>query len=295
MSISRAMMIHSSIHWPDLSDTSLWPMAVQHAVHIWNHVPNPETGLCPSDLFTRTRYSCIWLPCLCSRQVHCWWKEDSPLEPKISTLHVFCQIKSHASNVPLVFNPATGSITPQLHVVLDDWFATVNTTVDDLPDFNSPDWTNLFGESEFQYILDDEDMSALRELSEDLENSVDSSNAEFARNRVLEAVEQLGPASTLDPPLFTVRPKPEPKLEPTLDYPYGLSLLFQLLCLSQNTNRLLVGGKMLMSVLMYQYQFWCTQNSLEEICTVASKYPCFSPTDTSSNPNSCYHSSDTWS
>jgi len=132
--------------------------------------------------------------------------------------------KSHESNVLLVLNPATGSIILQFHVVFDDWFATVNTTVDDLPDFNSPDWTNLFGESEFQYILDDEDMSALRELSEDLENSIDSSNAEFARNRVLEAVQQLRPASLLDPPSFTVRPKlepkPEPILDPTLDYQY---------------------------------------------------------------------------
>jgi hypothetical protein len=232
MSISRAMMIHSSIHWPDLSDTSLWPMAVQHAVHIWNHVPNPETGLCPSDLFTRTRFEQSKL-----HDIHVFGcpvyvldksiadgKKIPRWNPRSQRCMYLGKSNSHASNVPLVLNPATGSITPQFHVVFDDWFATVNTTVEDLPDFNSPDWTNLFGESEFQYILDDEDMSALRELSEDLENSIDSSNAEFARNRVLEAVEQLRPASTLDPPSFTVRPKlepkPEPILEPTLDYRY---------------------------------------------------------------------------
>lgn len=94
---------------------------------------------------------------------------------------------SHASNVPLVLNFATGSITPQFHVVFDDWFATVNTSVDELPDFSSKEWTHLFGDTEFQYVLDEADMSALRELSDDLENSIDSQNADFSRNRVLEA------------------------------------------------------------------------------------------------------------
>jgi hypothetical protein len=228
MSISRAMLIHSSIHWPDLSDASLWPMAVQHAVHIWNHVPNPETGLCPSDLFTRTRFEQAKL-----HDIHVFGcpvyvldksiadgKKIPRWKPRSHRCMYLGKSSSHTSNVPLVLNPATGSITPQFHVVFDDWFATVNTVIDDLPDFNSPDWTNLFGESEFQYVLDDEDMSALRELSEDLENSIDSDNVDFARSRVLEAVEQLRPSTTLSPPSFTARPRPteESKPDPTPEY-----------------------------------------------------------------------------
>ena len=45
--------------------------------------------------------------------------------------------KKHAITVPLVLNPQTGYITPQYHVVFDDWFATVATNVDALPDFNT--------------------------------------------------------------------------------------------------------------------------------------------------------------
>ena len=41
----------------------------------------------------------------------------------------------HASTVPLVLNLDTGAITPQFHVVFDDWFTTVTTSVDDLPAF----------------------------------------------------------------------------------------------------------------------------------------------------------------
>ena len=47
----------------------------------------------------------------------------------------------HASTVPLVLNLDTGAITPQFHVVFDDWFTTVTTSVDDLPDFNSSAWS----------------------------------------------------------------------------------------------------------------------------------------------------------
>jgi hypothetical protein len=56
MSISRAMMIHSAIHWPQVADSSLWPAAVAQAVFLWNHMPDPHTGLSPSDIFTRSRY-----------------------------------------------------------------------------------------------------------------------------------------------------------------------------------------------------------------------------------------------
>ena len=47
MSIAQTMMLHAAIHWPDMADPSLWPMAVQHAVFLHNHVPSPSTGLCP--------------------------------------------------------------------------------------------------------------------------------------------------------------------------------------------------------------------------------------------------------
>ena len=54
MSIARNMMLHLAIHWPEVSDPSLWPMAVQYATYLYNKVPDPSTGLCPDDLFTKT-------------------------------------------------------------------------------------------------------------------------------------------------------------------------------------------------------------------------------------------------
>ena len=63
----------------------------------------------------------------------------------------------HASTVPLVLNVQSGYITPQFHVVFDDWFSTIATAINQLPDFNSPLWAQLFGNSIYQYPFDDED------------------------------------------------------------------------------------------------------------------------------------------
>ena len=62
----------------------------------------------------------------------------------------------HAHTVPLILNLDTGAITPQFHVVFDDWFTTVTTSVDDLPDFNSTACSKMFGDSEYQFIRDED-------------------------------------------------------------------------------------------------------------------------------------------
>ena len=60
----------------------------------------------------------------------------------------------HASDVPLVLNPSTGSITPHWNVVIDDWFATVATSVDDLPDFSADVWSTIFGAHTYHFPLE---------------------------------------------------------------------------------------------------------------------------------------------
>ena len=53
MSISRATMIHAGIHWPGMAKASLWPMANAQSCYLYNHVPNPSTGLSSADIFTK--------------------------------------------------------------------------------------------------------------------------------------------------------------------------------------------------------------------------------------------------
>ena len=61
----------------------------------------------------------------------------------------------HATNVPLVLDPSTGSITPKFHVIFDDQFNTVTAREDEMPDFNSDAWYKMFGDSVHQYHVDE--------------------------------------------------------------------------------------------------------------------------------------------
>ena len=65
----------------------------------------------------------------------------------------------HASTVPLVLNLDSGYINSQFNIVFDDWFATVTASLESLPDFNSPEWSQMFGESTFQFSIDGDDDS----------------------------------------------------------------------------------------------------------------------------------------
>ena len=48
------MILHASAHWKDQVEPMLWPMAVDYAVHLYNHLPN-DKGIAPADIFTGTQ------------------------------------------------------------------------------------------------------------------------------------------------------------------------------------------------------------------------------------------------
>ncbi|KAI2499654.1 hypothetical protein MHU86_14835 [Fragilaria crotonensis] len=109
----------------------------------------------------------------------------------------------HASSVPLVLNPQTGYITPQFHIVFDDWFATVPASADDLPNFNDDSWKRMFQDSTFQYVLDDEDEERLIVESTDYEQANELLSQ---MQRVATALDNATPPQVLPvapPPLST--------------------------------------------------------------------------------------------
>jgi Reverse transcriptase (RNA-dependent DNA polymerase) len=175
MSMSRTMMLHAAIKWPDTCDLSLWPMAVDYAVYIYNHVPNPKTGLSPTDVFTQTRW-----PLAKCHDLHVWGSPIYVLDPTIqdgkklprwnprSRRGKFLGLsRNHASSVPLVLNLDSGYISPQYHCVFDDWFTTVVGEGQQEPDLDSPKWQELFAGSRYQYPFDDTSPSLGPEWSED--------------------------------------------------------------------------------------------------------------------------------
>ena len=193
MSIARTMMLHSAIHWPDLADATLWPMAVTHAVFLWNHIPDLTTGMSPSDLFTKSRW-----PQQRFHDLHVWGcpvyslnktisdgKKIPKWQPRSTRMKYMGLSPKHASSVPLVLNPATGSMTAQFHVVFDDWFATVSAKIDQFPDLNSDEWVKMFGDSAYQYPLDDNELAQLQSASanadQDHADAIAASNADQHR------------------------------------------------------------------------------------------------------------------
>jgi hypothetical protein len=108
-------------------------------------------------------------------------------------------LAKHAITVPIVLNPQTGYITPQFHVVFDDWFATVPASVDDLPNFNADSWTRMFRDSTYQYNLDDEDQEGLIVETENFEKEQDVLSQQ---QRIATAIDDATPPSVLpvEPP-----------------------------------------------------------------------------------------------
>ncbi len=214
MSIARTMMLHASIHWPELSEPELWPMAVAYAVYTWNHLPNPETGVSPAEIFTKSKWSHhnfqnfhVWgCPVYVLDKEISDGKKIPKWKPRSQRMMFVGFSPNHASSVPMVLNPMTGTITPQFHIVFDDWFDTVSSTSDDLPDYHSPEWYKLFGNSEYQYILDNDD--------DNIDADSPPTNADFHhhnrfstnRDRTASAMPPPQPLGTLPPPSVPTNP-----------------------------------------------------------------------------------------
>jgi hypothetical protein len=163
--IGRTMLFHQAIHWAEVSDAVQWPFALRHAEFLVNHIPNPQTGHSPFDLFSKTKFPVSRL-----QDLHPWGCPAYCLDKRLadgqkiprfqprSTRMIYMGVSPrHASTVPMILNPLTGAIKAVFHVVFDDYFYTVSSNSEDLPDFQSPEWTQTFGESEFQYPLEEEE------------------------------------------------------------------------------------------------------------------------------------------
>jgi hypothetical protein len=147
--MARTMMLHAKMRWPKAIGTKLWPMAIKHAQHILNHLPD-ENNICPLDLVLKTT-----VPRSVLRNLHVWGCPAYVLDPRLqdgghipkfeprSRLAVnLGWSPMHASTVPLVLNLTTGHVSPQFHILFDDWFTTVSSSEMALEDdFDSKQWT----------------------------------------------------------------------------------------------------------------------------------------------------------
>jgi hypothetical protein len=152
------MLLHASSYWKNSLDAS--PMAVKYALHLFSNLPNQQ-NLCPADLFTGIQNPRHHLASL-----YVWGCPVYILDPRLqagqkiprwqprSRQGMFVGFSNlHSSDVPLILNLQTGSITPQFHRVFDDYFTTVTSISENE---NPPDfWEDLCLENNMHIITED--------------------------------------------------------------------------------------------------------------------------------------------
>ena len=60
-------MHHSALHWPEVADVALWPLATLHAAYIVNRIPREDSGRSPLELFSHKTYPTPHL-----KDLHVW-------------------------------------------------------------------------------------------------------------------------------------------------------------------------------------------------------------------------------
>ena len=168
---ARALMLHAALHWDHEVTSDLWPMAVDYATYLYNHIPT-EKGIAPVDLFTG-----VTVPRHKLKNLHMWGAPAYVLDPTLqagkklprwqprSRRGVFVGFSPvHSSDVPLILNLRTGHISPQYHVVFDDQFSTVASRPSDK---DPPTWWNTVDLEENSLRIPLENDSPLRFLDKD--------------------------------------------------------------------------------------------------------------------------------
>jgi hypothetical protein len=144
------MLLHAILHWPDEVALDLWPFALDHAIYLWNHLPNDHTGIAPVEIFTGQVFDDFDF----LKSIQVFGCPCYVLDPKLQDGKKLpkwaphsCQGQylglstDHSSTIGRIRNLITGYISPQFHVVYDPFFTTVPTAGD--PELADVDCVNL--------------------------------------------------------------------------------------------------------------------------------------------------------
>ena len=163
---SRTVLLHAQLRWMDETSVELWPMAMQHTSYLINVIPNIHEGLSPEEKFSQSFHGTnrlsnlpVWGCPAYVLQPQLQDKKKLPKwEPRSRRGQYLGWSPLHASNVALVRNLKTGYISPQFHLIFDNWFETVVT--DDSEDPPAI-WEVLVTNSYFRSNLDPDDLNNL--------------------------------------------------------------------------------------------------------------------------------------
>ena len=217
--MSRAMLLHLRLHWPDEFSADLWPFALDYAVYIYNHVPTKGKPGAPSpiEVFCGSKVGCRSLRRLRVFGCPCYvldprlqdGKKIPKWEPRSRKGQFLGFSKDHASSVGNIRNIRTGYISPQFHIVYDEAFETVTSEMSiDLEET----WIDLFLNARDTY-LDSHDESVdgpLPELGSEWLSETELNNPNRSHQGELPEATNQGEVPTLPNPVPNPNPIPQP-------------------------------------------------------------------------------------
>jgi len=164
---SQTMMLHAQMRQPAVADESLWPQALQYAVYLHNIMPTEETGVSPVEVWTRTKGNHSDL-----LHAHTWGSPAYVLSPRLregghvpkweprSKRGQFVGYSPlHASNVGMIRNLNTGYVSPQFHVMYDDFFEMVHSDEGSPPSAEVWERLYIFNRSQVDWDIEPPDLA----------------------------------------------------------------------------------------------------------------------------------------
>jgi hypothetical protein len=133
---ARTILLHAMHRWPSVIQEELWPFAVRHAVAFHNASVRKGKTQCPYRMFTgmdppyslqdfRVFGSPAYVLCKELQDGTKVGKWSSRSWQGIYIGHSSC----HSGSIPLIYNPTTTHISPQYHIIYNDFFQTVSDTM----------------------------------------------------------------------------------------------------------------------------------------------------------------------
>jgi hypothetical protein len=131
--LTRTMILHAQHRWPNAISAHLWPMAMKNANDNSNSAPSANTGISPIETFTqvqvapRVKHSHTFgAPVYVLEERLQSQGGHIPKWDKRSNVGIYLGTSPrHSRKVALVLNIETGHVSPQFHVVIDDFFETL--------------------------------------------------------------------------------------------------------------------------------------------------------------------------
>ena len=134
-------MIYSELGWPDAIEKGLYPMSMDHTVHLHNHNTHISSDVSPEEFWTRSNSSHSsqnnsrpWVyPAYFLEKILQDGKKLPTWMPSYRRTQYLGYSPINARTVGLVSNLYTGNIIPQFHLFFDDYFDTVHEGKDQEP------------------------------------------------------------------------------------------------------------------------------------------------------------------